>query len=44
MVERGRFITLEGGEGAGKSVQARALAERLASVGFDVLLSREPGG
>ena len=42
--ERGRFITLEGGEGAGKSVQARALAHRLDGLGLDVVLTREPGG
>jgi dTMP kinase len=44
MAERGRFITLEGGEGAGKSVQALALGRRLVGLGFDVVLTREPGG
>jgi len=42
--ERGRFITLEGGEGAGKSVQARALTARLQGLGLQVVATREPGG
>lgn len=38
------FITLEGPEGAGKSVQARLLSEWLQTLGWDVCLTREPGG
>jgi len=38
------FITLEGPEGSGKTTQAEQLAEYLRAQGFDVLLSREPGG
>ena len=41
---RGRFITLEGGEGTGKSVQARRLEEKLRTIGLEVVRTREPGG
>jgi dTMP kinase len=42
--DRGRFITLEGGEGVGKSTLAAELALRLSGKGVDVIRTREPGG
>jgi dTMP kinase len=43
-VKRGRFISLEGGEGVGKSTQAKALEAHLRAQGLDVVETREPGG
>ena len=41
---RGRFISFEGGEGAGKSTQVKRLVARLKSSGREVVMTREPGG
>ena len=42
--KRGKFITFEGGDGCGKSTQIRFAVEWLQELGYDVLLTREPGG
>jgi dTMP kinase len=43
-VKRGLFLSFEGGEGSGKSLQARGLAQTLTERGREVVLTREPGG
>jgi dTMP kinase len=43
-VSRGRFITFEGGEGAGKSTQLKRLVTRLQDQGREIVATREPGG
>lgn len=44
MTRKGLFISIEGGDKAGKTTQARLLADWLRSLGHDVVLTREPGG
>ena len=43
-MKRGKFITIEGGEGVGKSTQIGALREWLSEQGLEIVLTREPGG
>ena len=43
-MSKGIFITFEGADGCGKSTQAKFLKERLDQEGYDVVLTREPGG
>lgn len=43
-MKKGFFITLEGGEGTGKSTFAQTLSTFLQAKGIDVMLTREPGG
>ena len=44
MTQRGRFLSIEGGEGVGKSTQINALADAIRKAGHDVIMTREPGG
>jgi dTMP kinase len=44
MTARGRFLSIEGGEGVGKSTQINALADMIRNHGYEVILTREPGG
>jgi len=44
MIPGGKFISIEGGDGAGKSTQLKVIAEALDARGIDYLMTREPGG
>ena len=44
MTISGRFLSVEGGEGVGKSTQILALADAIRQLGLDVVITREPGG
>lgn len=44
MTQRGRFLSIEGGEGVGKTTQINALADAIRKAGHDVIITREPGG
>jgi dTMP kinase len=44
MTERGRFLSIEGGEGVGKTTQIAALADAIRRAGHEVIVTREPGG
>lgn len=44
MSYRGRFISIEGGEGVGKTTQIAALADAIRNAGYEVIITREPGG
>ncbi len=44
MTIRGRFLTIEGGDGVGKTTQINALADAIGKLGHDVIITREPGG
>jgi dTMP kinase len=44
MTVRGKFLSIEGGEGVGKSTQIAALADQIRQCGFAVIVTREPGG
>ena len=44
MKSKGFFITFEGIDGSGKSTQIKTLAKSLKNIGFEIIISREPGG